>query len=163
MFCSIAWGPSWNLISKCKILVLWNGNFMATSFCSPCLSDVSHVWLVQCTLDESSSAVVLFLPKLQPGKSSGHTENTEYSYGWDVFPAAPFTGTRRILMAVAGGTICTDIFEVRCYLAMFRIGFWSIDTLGHSADLKTQSFSLGFSEISILFKFFLRHNYVSTQ
>lgn len=136
---------------------------MATSFCSPCLSDVSHVWLVQCTLDESSSAVVLFLPKLQPGKSSGHTENTEYSYGWDVFPAAPFTGTRRILMAVAGGTICTDIFEVRCYLAMFRIGFWSIDTLGHSADLKTQSFSLGFSEISILFKFFLRHKYVSTQ
>lgn len=76
---------------------------------------------------------------------------TEYSYGWDIFPAAPFTWIRRILMAVAGETICTDIFEVRGYQVIFRGGLWSIDILGHSSDLKTQRSFLGFSEIINLF------------
>lgn len=92
-------------------------------------------------------------PRLQPGKPSGHRANTgtEYSYGWDIFPAAPFTWIRRILMAVAGETICTDIFEVRGYQVIFRGGLWSIDILGHSSDLKTQRSFLGFSEIINLF------------
>lgn len=42
---------------------------------------------------------------------------------------------------------------------MFRAGLWSINTLGHSADLKTQRCSLGFSEIINLY-YFLRHKYL---
>lgn len=95
---------------------------MVSSLCSPCLSDVSHVWLVQCTLDGCSSAVPL------PGCSQVNLQvteqaGTEYSYGWDIFPAAPFTWIRRILMAVAGETICTDIFEVRGYQVIFEVAY----------------------------------------
>lgn len=57
---------------------------------------------------------------------------TEYSHGWDIFPAAPFTWIGRTLMAVAGGTICTDFFEVRGYQVTFRVDLWSIDTLDSS-------------------------------
>lgn len=112
MFCSIAWGPNWNLISKCKILVLWNGNFMVTSLCSPFLSDVSHVWFLQRTLDAESSCQSYRFPlgrtasawyrawllqwggrpgcikpwpsshRLEPGVSSGHRASGCWIHLW---------------------------------------------------------------------------------
>lgn len=65
-------------------------------------------------------------------------------------------------MAVAGGTISTgDFFEVRGYQVMFKVGSWSVDTLGHSSDLKTQSTSLGFSEFFFnCYYYFLRHKFL---